>query len=374
MKTIEVELVDKSYFILVENGIMGNAAKYVEKILPSNRNKKIFIITEKTVESFGYLDLLSNSLENYQIEKIILPPGEYSKSFTIYEKTANDILSRGITRNDVLIALGGGVIGDLVGFLASTLLRGVPFIQIPTTLLAQVDSSVGGKTAINTDVGKNLVGSFYQPKLVLIDTNTLETLDKRNLKAGYTEAVKYGLICDEAFFSYCEKYGKDCIDKNLEVCEYIIEKSCRYKANIIKQDEFETKDIRVLLNLGHTFAHVYEKMTNYDPNELLHGEAVGLGIRQAFLLSEKMNLISHAETERVLEHIKNLNLFDFSDLRRLDSYKRIDNIADYLLDNMKKDKKSEHNAYNLVLNEKIGKSIFVKNLKQSLIKEVAIVL
>jgi 3-dehydroquinate synthase len=367
MKKVEVKLSDKSYSILIENDIMKNATKYIEEILPPNKHKKVFIITEKTVESFGYLDLLSKSLGNYQIEKIILSPGEYSKSFKIYESTAEMILSGGITRNDFLIALGGGVIGDLVGFLASTLLRGVSFIQIPTTLLSQVDSSVGGKTAINTNVGKNLIGSFYQPKLVLIDTNTLKTLDKRNLKAGYTEAMKYGLICDEAFFDYCEKYGKDCINKNPEICEYIIEKSCQHKADIVRQDEFETKDIRVLLNLGHTFAHVYEKMTNYNPDELLHGEAVGLGIRQAFLLSEKMNLISHDEVERVLEHIKSLDLFDFSDLEKLKSYKKIDNIKNYLLENMKKDKKFEYNAYNFVLNKKIGKSIFVRGVQQSLI-------
>lgn len=370
MKIVNVDLAEKPYSILIDKGILKNSGKLINDILPVSKHKKVFVITEENVDGFGYGDLIITSLEQagYICKKIILKAGEGSKDFEVYHSTAEKILNDGITRKDFLVALGGGVIGDLVGFLASTLLRGVPFVQIPTTLLAQVDSSVGGKTAINTKAGKNFIGTFYQPSLVIIDINTLMTLDKRNLKSGYTEAVKYGLINDKEFFEYCEKYGKDCISGDSEVIEYIIEKSCIHKSNIVKQDEFETLDIRVLLNLGHTFGHAYEKMTNYNPDELLHGEAVGLGIRNAFLLSEKLGMISNTDVERVFTHLKNLDLFGFSDFKKLKSFKN--GIANYALENMKKDKKAEHNKYNLILAKGIGNSVFVKDVAVDKIKEV----
>lgn len=369
MKKIDVNLDKKPYSILIDKGILKNAGGYINTVLPAEKHKKAFVVTEKNVNSFGYSDVLILSLENagYECTKIVLEAGEKSKDFEVYHSVAEKILGNELTRNDFLIAIGGGVIGDLVGFLASTLLRGVPFVQIPTTLLAQVDSSVGGKTAINTKAGKNLIGTFYSPRLVIIDINTLQTLDKRNLKVGYVEAVKYGLINDKEFFEYCEKYGKDCINGDLNITEYIVEKSCANKAKIVEKDEFETFGIRVLLNLGHTFGHIYEKMTNYNSEELLHGEAVALGIRQAFILSEKLGKISHSEVKRVLNHFKELELFDFSDLKKLKSFRN--DIVEYTLENMKKDKKAGHGEYNLVLVKAIGKAEFVKNVNIDDIKK-----
>lgn len=360
MKVINVD----KYDIIISKNLLENSVDYIEKVLPSSKHKKCVIITDKKVNNLGYSDMVLNSLsQSYACEKIVLPVGEKTKSFSTFQKTAEAILNSGFSRNCFLVALGGGVIGDLTGFLASTLLRGVPFVQMPTTLLAQVDSSIGGKTAINSTSGKNLIGSFYQPSLVLIDTNTLDTLDIRNLKAGYTEAFKSGLIGDEEFFSYCEKYGKSAIlGRNHKNLEYIIEKSCKFKANIVKKDPFETKDIRVLLNLGHSFAHVYEKLVNFNSKKILHGEAVNLGIIQAFLLSKELELLKQKDVDRVINHTKELELFDTNSLKKLKEYQAIENFDEYMLANMKKDKKSDRNQYNLVLNKKIGESIFVRNL------------
>jgi len=360
MKIVNVS----SYNILIGNSLLENSLTYVENVLPSSEHKKCVLITDRNVDGLKYSNIVLKSLsEKYMCEKIVLPVGERSKSFSIFQKTAEEILGLGFSRKCFLIALGGGVIGDITGFLASTLLRGVPFIQIPTTLLAQVDSSIGGKTAINTKNGKNLIGSFYQPSLVLIDLNALNTLNIRNLKAGYTEAFKLGLICDRKFFEYCEKYGKLAIlDKNFDHLEYIVAKSCELKADIVKKDPTETKDIRVLSNLGHTFAHVYEKLVNYNQNKILHGEAVGLGLIQAFKFSKELDLIDYDDVRRVINHIEDLNLFNFKNLRELKEYKAIQNFGEYMLTNMKKDKKSDCGQYNLVLNKKIGESVFIKNV------------
>lgn len=360
MKTVNVD----SYDILIGKNLLENSVNYIEKILPSSTYKKCVIITDRNVDKFGYSDIVLKSMsEKYICEKIVLFAGEKSKSFSTFQKTAEEILNLGFSRNCFLIALGGGVIGDLTGFLASTLLRGVTFVQIPTTLLAQVDSSIGGKTAINTKSGKNLIGTFYQPSLVLIDLNVLNTLDMRNLKAGYTEAFKLGLIGDVNFFEYCEKYGKSAIlNREFDYLEYIIEKSCEFKADIVKKDPFETKNIRVLLNLGHTFAHVYEKLVNYNPKKILHGEAVGIGILQAFQFSKELGLIEWNEVDRILKHMEDLKLFNFQKLKSLKEYQNIDNFSEYMLYNMKKDKKSYFEEYNLVLNRKIGESIFVKGV------------
>lgn len=352
-----------TYNIIIESGLLKKSHEYIERVLPSLQHKKCFIITDENIDNIGYSKVLMENLKNYQVEKIVLKAGEESKSFAIFQKTAEKILQSGLTRSDFLIALGGGVIGDLTGFLASTLLRGIPLVQMPTTLLAQVDSSVGGKTAINTNSGKNLIGTFYQPSLVLIDTDTLKTLDKRNLKSGYAEIVKYGLAFDEKFFDYCENYGNDCINLDMNICEKMIESSCQFKANVVKEDPYEKNGTRVLLNLGHTFGHVYEKMVNFNSKRILHGEAVALGIRQAFITSEKLNMINGFEVKRVLKHFDNMQLFNQDDLEKLKEFKEIKDFRQYMLENMKKDKKAEHGQYNLVLNKRIGESVFVKNIE-----------
>lgn len=351
-----------TYDIIIGSDLLKKANDYIEEVLPSSKNKKCFIITDTNIDKLEYSDILTKSLKNYQVEKVVIEAGEESKSFSVFKNVAEKILESGLTRSDFLIALGGGVVGDLTGFLASTLLRGVAFVQIPTTLLAQVDSSIGGKTAINTKFGKNLIGTFYQPALVLIDTNTLKTLDERNLKSGYAETVKYGLLFDKKFFEYCEKHGKDCLNLDLDVCEKMIEASCQFKADIVKKDPFEKKGLRVLLNLGHTFGHVYEKLVNFNPDKVLHGEAVALGMKEAFIVSEKLSLIKHSEVERVLKHFKDLQLFDYSDLEKFKEFQDIKDFKQYMLENMKKDKKAEHGQYNLVLNKDIGEAVFVRGV------------
>jgi 3-dehydroquinate synthase len=317
MKIINVEI-GKPYQIFISKDILQNVTEY----LPQGRG---YIICDKNTEQYT---------KYFNYEKIVLEVGESSKSFETYKEVAENLLEKGLTRKDFLIALGGGVIGDLTGFLASTLLRGIDFIQIPTTLMAMVDSSIGGKTAINSKAGKNLIGTFYQPKKVLIDISVLNTLDNRNLKAGYTEGIKHGLIGDIGYFEWCEKNGKKCLLKDLDTLEYFVEKSVNFKANIVKQDEFETKGIRALLNLGHSFAHVYEKYTNYNPDILLHGEAVGLGIRNALDLSFKLNMIKKDEVSRVFRHFEELNLLDFNNFKKPS--------IDYLLENMKKERQLIH--------------------------------
>jgi 3-dehydroquinate synthase len=349
MKTINLNIKNNPYKILIGNDILSNISSFLPDV-------KLFLVTDDNVDNAGWCNYFPN------LEKIVLPHGEQNKSFEIYSKVAESILKKGITRNDCLIALGGGVIGDLTGFLASTLLRGVSFIQIPTTLMAMVDSSVGGKTAINTDAGKNLIGTFYQPQKVLIDVNFLTTLDKRNLKAGYTEGVKHGLITDKEYFNWCKKNGKDCLNKDLDKLIIFVSRSVEIKAKIVMEDEFESNGIRALLNLGHSFAHVYEKSTNYNPNELLHGEAVGLGIRKAFTLSKKLKMISDDQINEVFEHFSNMDLLNFPQFKKIDD--------NYLIENMKKDKKNTSNTYNLVLNENIGKSVFVKNVDIEMIKNL----
>ena len=215
--------------------------------------------------------------------------GEKSKSFFDYQAILEWMIENGLNRQSAVIALGGGVVGDLAGFTAATALRGVKFIQIPTTLLSQVDSSVGGKTGINSRFGKNLVGAFYQPQTVVIDIETLKTLPKREMLAGYAEIVKYGLLGDGKFFSWLEAHGADVIAGDADALIHAIEKSCSMKAEIVRQDEFEETGLRALLNLGHTFAHALETACQYD-GRLLHGEAVGIGLVLAARLSQSDGL------------------------------------------------------------------------------------
>ena len=233
---------------------------------------------------------------------ITVPAGESSKEFGAFGRLMNDLLDRRPDRKTTLVALGGGVVGDLAGFAAAVLLRGVDFIQVPTTLLAQVDSSVGGKTGINTRHGKNLVGAFYQPRLVLADTDVLDTLPKRELLAGYAEVAKYGLIDEPEFFAWCEKNGAAVLAGDAAKRTYAIEQSCLAKARIVAADERETTDLRALLNLGHTFGHALEAETGFGP-DLLHGEAVGAGMAMAFDLSARLGLCPADDAVRVRRHL-----------------------------------------------------------------------
>jgi 3-dehydroquinate synthase len=276
----------------------------------------------------------------------------------------NDLLDQRPDRKTTLVALGGGVVGDLTGFAAAVLLRGVDFIQVPTTLLAQVDSSVGGKTGINTRHGKNLVGAFYQPRLVVIDTDMLDTLPRRELLAGYAEVAKYGLIDEPDFFTWCEENGAALLAGDAARRSHAIEQSCRAKARIVAADERETTDLRALLNLGHTFGHALEAETGFGP-DLLHGEAVGAGMVLAFDLSARLGICPAADAARVRRHLAAVGLP--VRLRAIGGGNRRDWQAARLIDHMRGDKKAEAGKLTFVLARGIGKAFVSRDVDEKLL-------
>ena len=305
MAIVQVALGARSYDIPIEQGALDRAG---DLLGPYARNGRLVVVTDSHVAT-AQLPRLDASLRAVGImaEPIILPPGEQTKSWRHLEQLLDALLALEIERGDHVVALGGGVIGDLVGFAASILKRGCRFIQVPTTLLAQVDSSVGGKTAINTQAGKNLVGSFYQPALVLIDPSTLDSLPSRETRAGYAEVVKYGLIDDPAFFAWCEAHADDLLAGNPDARTYAIERSVRAKAAIVADDERETSGRRALLNLGHTFGHALEADTGFS-DTLLHGEGVAAGMALAFRYSARLGLCPQADADRVTGHLRSVGL------------------------------------------------------------------
>ena len=291
---VRVDLGERSYDILIGAGLLGQAGSYLSPFL---KQKRVFVLSDETVWSL-HGETLKAGLANAEIETIekVLPAGERTKNWTLLGETVDWLLAQGAGRDDVLIALGGGVIGDLTGFAASMLKRGMQFIQIPTTLLAQVDSSVGGKTAVNSQHGKNLVGAFYQPRLVLADTDVLATLPDRERRAGYAEIIKYGLINDRAFFDWLATNGDMVLSLDPGAIMHAVAVSCRAKAAIVAQDEQEG-GVRALLNLGHTFGHALEAENQYRP-DLLHGEAVGTGMALALRYSARLGLMSSDAAEQ----------------------------------------------------------------------------
>jgi len=296
---VPLDFGDRHYEILVGRGLIENAGGH---IAPFIRRSPAIVITDSNV-SAHYRHILERSLASSGIECAVieLEPGESTKSFAGFERLIDAILDLGPERASTLIALGGGVVGDIAGFAASTVLRGIDFIQIPTTLLAQVDSSVGGKTGINTRHGKNLVGAFYQPRLVLADTGALDTLPRRELLAGYAEIVKYGLLGNAPFFGWLEENGAALIDGDADARRYAVAQSCRAKAEIVAEDEREAGR-RALLNLGHTFGHALEAETGFGDG-LLHGEAVAVGMVMAFDLSVRLGFCPAEDAARARRHI-----------------------------------------------------------------------
>lgn len=353
-KIIQVDLGARSYPIHIGSGLMRRSAEFVR---PHLQGEKIAIITDETVAGL-HLPALLTALEGHDITTIILPPGETTKSFGQLEAVLAKLLGANFSRADTLIAFGGGVIGDLTGFVASVLKRGCNFIQIPTTLLAQVDSSVGGKTAINVPAGKNSVGSFYQPKMVLIDTDVLATLSERQMKAGYAEVLKYGLINDTDFFDWLEGEGADVIAGKPDALAHAIATSCAAKAAIVKEDERE-HGVRALLNLGHTFAHALEGCAGYD-GSVLHGEAVSVGMLMAFEFSNKLGLCAGQDVQRLRAHLERLEMLTFDDLpAKTTSDPRA------LFAYMQRDKKNDGAAMNLILARGIGQAFVAPNVEQA---------
>ncbi len=344
---VTVDLGERSYNILIGTGLIERAGDYLAKVTPARR---VVIVTDENV-ALHWLETLEIALTraNYQILIRILKPGEQTKSLEQIDALTDWMLESGIDRKTTIIALGGGVIGDLAGFAAAITLRGLPFIQIPTTLLAQVDSSVGGKTAVDTRHGKNLIGAFYQPLLVLADIDTLSTLPARQVAAGYSEIVKYGLINDPSFFEWCEVNGHAVLNGDEAAARSAIEMSCRAKAAIVAADEYE-RDKRALLNLGHTFGHAFEVEAGFH-DLLLHGEAVALGTLCAFELSRRLGFCPGQDAERVRSHFTEVGL-----PTNLDGIAEAHWTPDVILAHMGKDKKTEGDNLTFILARGIGQA------------------
>ena len=346
---LSVDLGKRSYEILIGRGLIAEAGKLM---LPHLKQKRVVAVTDSNVARH-HLEGLERSVRaaGIAIDSVVLEAGEQTKSFAGLEGLLNQLLAIGIERRTTLVALGGGVIGDLTGFAAAVALRGIDFIQIPTTLLAQVDSSVGGKTGIDTPQGKNLVGAFHQPRLVLADTATLDTLPRRQMLAGYAEVAKYGLINEPAFWTWLESNGVDVIERADGPLRHAVLESCRNKARVVAADERE-QDARALLNLGHTFGHALEAECGYS-DELLHGEAVAIGMVMAFDFSARLGLCSLEDAARVQRHLASVGLptspnwIDGRDWQ-----------AERLIRHMSRDKKVQDGRIAFVLAKGIGKAFF----------------
>ena len=358
-RTIRVDLAGRAYDIVIGPGLLDHAGELAAGLLAAPR---VIIVSDQTVAPL-YAARLAAAFERTgaRTRSLTVPVGESSKEFAAFGQLMNDLLDHRPDRKTTLVALGGGVVGDLTGFAAAVLLRGVDFIQVPTTLLAQVDSSVGGKTGINTRHGKNLVGAFYQPRLVLIDTDMLDTLPPRELLAGYAEVAKYGLIDAPEFFKWCEENGAALLAGDAARRTYAIEQSCLAKARIVAADERETGDLRALLNLGHTFGHALEAETGFGP-DLLHGEAVGAGMALAFDLSARMGLCPAADAERARRHLAAVGLP--VRLRAIGGGNRRDWQAGRLIDHMRGDKKAEDGRLTFVLTRGIGKAFVSRDVDE----------
>lgn len=341
MQTLTVELGARSYPIYIGANLLENA----DLILPYLAQKRVAIVTNTTVAPL-YLDTLSQVLQRHGVDvlPIILPDGEVYKNAEILGRIYDALLQHRCERKTTMIALGGGVIGDLTGYAAATYMRGVPFIQVPTTLLAQVDSSVGGKTGINHPLGKNMIGAFYQPKVVLADTSTLGTLPDRELSAGLAEVIKYGLIRDLSFFEWLEQNIDKLLARDQEALAYAIFRSCQNKAEVVAADEREG-GVRALLNLGHTFGHAIEAGMGY--GNWLHGEAVAGGTVLAVDLSRRLGWIGEADVARIRDLFKRAKLPDTAPALGVDAY----------LDMMGLDKKVEEGKIRFVLLKSIGEGV-----------------
>ena len=291
MRTLTVELADRSYPIYIGANLLGNGNYF----LPHIHHQQVCVVTNSTISSL-YLDALKAGLKEKTIALVTLPDGEKYKTYATLNSIFDVLLEKKHHRTTTLVALGGGVVGDICGFAAATYQRGVNFIQVPTTLLAQVDSSVGGKTGINHPLGKNMIGAFHQPQAVIIDTDVLTSLPKRELAAGLAEVIKYGLICDAAFFQWLEENIDKLVNLDADTLTHAIEHSCRIKADIVAKDERES-GVRAWLNFGHTFGHAIETAQGY--GNWLHGEAVAAGMVMAAALSQRLGWLSRASVERI---------------------------------------------------------------------------
>lgn len=358
---LNVALAERSYDILIGPGLLAQSGGLV---LPFLAQKRVFVLTDENVAAL-HLEALRAGLAGAGIamRSLALPPGEKTKGWPGLERAVEWLIAERVERSDIVIAFGGGVIGDLAGFAAAILRRGVEFIQIPTSLLAQVDSSVGGKTGINSPRGKNLIGAFHQPKLVLADTEVLGTLPPREFISGYGEVAKYGLLGDAAFFEWLEANGPDMAAGSEAARTHAIRRACEMKAGIVARDEKEHGD-RALLNLGHTFGHALEAATGYS-NRLLHGEGVAIGCALAFELSMRLGLCPQEDPSRVRAHLAAMGMKkDLSDIEGTLPD------ADGLIALMAQDKKVSDGKIAFILARGIGKAFVEKEVDMGMVKAV----
>jgi len=350
----------KPYEVIVGQGLLTEAEKWIGPFL---RNKRVVVVTDSHVGPLHADALLAQfAAAGHATHSIVIPAGEQSKSFDGLKVLLDAMLECGLDRKDVVVALGGGVIGDLTGFACAVYMRGIDFIQIPTTVLAQVDSSVGGKTAIDHEKGKNLIGAFHQPRLVLCDLDVLKTLPAREIRCGYAEIIKYGLLGDRAFFEWLEKHGRDVIALEPEALLYAISRSVEMKAGIVAADEREGGQ-RALLNLGHTFGHALEAEVGFG-DTLLHGEAVAIGMCQAFRYSALNLHCSEDDEARAVAAIHAAGLpTRMSDIKRKDGRNEPFD-ADRLLTHMSHDKKAEGGTLTFVLVNGIGEAFVAKQVER----------
>ena len=352
MRELTVQLGDRSYPIYIGRGLLGSGDLYAKLVSTS----RLMIVTNTTVEKL-YLEKLKSALPDAEILVHVLPDGEKYKTLASLNDLITELLRNKFDRSSCLIALGGGVIGDLTGFAAACYQRGIKFLQIPTTLLAQVDSSVGGKTAVNHPLGKNMIGAFHQPCGVIADVDVLLTLPDRELSAGLAEVIKYGLIRDREFFGWLEKNMDALVAREASALEYAIERSCLNKAEVVAADEREA-GLRAILNLGHTFGHAIETGLNYE--QLLHGEAVAIGMLMAAEMSRRLGWLKQDEVKRIKALLEKAGLpAEFpAQARELD-----------MRELMSVDKKVRSGKLNLVLLQEIGQAVITHDFKESVLQE-----
>ena len=362
IETVHVPLGARAYDVVIGPGLMDAAGA---RIAPLLRRPHVAVVSDGNVAGLHW-DTLRKGLESNGVsaDLLTLPPGESTKSWRCLEQVVEWLLERRVERGDVVVAFGGGVIGDLAGFAAAILRRGVRFVQVPTSLLAQVDSSVGGKTGINSVKGKNLIGAFHQPGLVLADTGVLDTLTPRDYRAGYGEVVKYGLLGDSTFFQWLEGHGSSAADGDMAARIHLVKRSVEMKAGIVTRDETEQGE-RALLNLGHTFCHALEAATGYDGARLLHGEGVAIGCALAFELSARLGLCSQEEPSRVRAHLRDMKMkADLSDIPgELPD-------ADGLLSLMAQDKKVVDGRLRFILARGIGDAFITPDVPPDAVRRV----
>jgi 3-dehydroquinate synthase len=351
-KRLDVDLGDRSYPIFIGEDIYADP-NHLSNAIPG---QQVMVVSNETIAPL-YLEKMFKALPHFHVATCVLPDGEQFKTLEMVDRIYTALLEQRFSRQATLIALGGGVIGDMTGFAAATYQRGVHFVQVPTTLLSQVDSSVGGKTGVNHPLGKNMIGAFYQPRLVLADTATLHTLDERQFASGMAEVIKYGLIADEPFFLWLEENMDALMDRDAACLAYAIQRSCRCKADVVEADEKETSR-RALLNLGHTFGHAIETGMGY--GEWLHGEAVGAGMCLAADLSQRLGWLSQHAFERTVQLIRRA---------KLPIYPPKALSVERFLDLMAVDKKVLDGRLRLVLLKEIGQAVVTDKFNRDILKQ-----